>query len=228
MKSMRGFNQLKNLIKIGSFLLCLSSQLGFAQELSDSRYRYYGFEAHFGVKSTKLSSDLAAIHNMDVIQEGGSVGFVLGSRAVKTRLQAAGFYYSHAGVKHAVNAIESGLTVNVYPLKFINTSNQALNPYLSGGVDYNIMKFFGYYATPDSKVNYSRSSAAYIGKVAYARGSVGGGIEWRLPQEYDFVHLFAEARYSWAIDRNADEILKHTTAANTASVNLGVSFGFLR
>lgn len=152
----------------------------------------------------------------------------MGNQVVKTRLQAAGFYYSNASVKHTVNMVESALLVNVYPLKFINKSRQAINPYVSGGVDYSTLKFFGYYNNPDAKINYSSSAAPYIGKIVSTRGTVGGGFEWRLPQMRDFVHLFAEARYSWAIDQSADALFKNTSVANSTSVNIGVSFGFLR
>jgi hypothetical protein len=201
---------------------------GQAQHLRNSDYRYFGFEANFGVKSTKLTSDLSAIHNMGVMEEGGSLGFVMGNQIVKTRLQAAGFYYSNSSVKHTVNMVESAILFNVYPLKFINKSKQAINPYVSGGVDYSTLKFFGYYNNPDKKINYSSSSAPYIGKIAMTRGTVGGGIEWRLPQMRDFVHIFAEARYSWAITQDADEFYKNTTVANSTSINIGVSFGFLK
>ena len=199
-----------------------------AQQLGNSTYRYVGFEANFGFKTTKLTSDVAAIHNMNVVEEGGSLGFVIGNQVVKTRVQAAGFYYSNSSVKHTVNMVESALIVNIYPLKFINKSKQALNPYVTGGLDYSTMKFFGYYNVPDAKVNYSSSSAPYIGKIVSTRGTVGGGIEWRLPQMHDFVHLFAEARYSFGVSRDADEFFRNTTIANATSVNIGISFGFLR
>jgi hypothetical protein len=227
-QSLLSLNGIKGAI-IFFFLIGVSkATIIHAQTLRNSHYRYFGFEATFGLKSTKLSSDLAAINNMGVMEEGGSLGFVMGNQVVKTRLQAAGFYYSNSSVKHAVNMVESALLLNVYPLKFINKSRQAINPYVSGGVDYSTMKFFGYYNNPDAKINYSSSSAPYIGKIASTRGTVGGGIEWRLPQMRDFIHLFTEVRYSWAIDQSADDLFKNTRVANSTSVNIGVSFGFLR
>ena len=124
--------------------------------------------------------------------------------------------------------VESSVMVNIYPIKLINKSRQAINPYVSGGVDYSTLKFFGYYNTPDAKINYSSSSAPYIGKIVTTRGSLGGGIEWRLPQMNDFVHVFAEARYGWGVSQDGDEYFKNTSVANSTSVNIGVSFGFLR
>jgi hypothetical protein len=99
-----------------------------AQGLRNSNYRYLGFEANFGVKTSKLSSDLAAINKMNLVEEGGSIGLVMGNQVVKGRMQVAGFYYSNSSVKHAVNIVESSLGLNVYPLKFINKSRQAINP----------------------------------------------------------------------------------------------------
>lgn len=222
-------NRFQSLLNFCLFvMLCLTSPLAKAQELRNSDYRYFGFEANFGVKSTKISSDIAAINNMGVMKEGGSLGLVIGNQIVKARLQVAGFYYSNCNVKHAVNLVESALLLNLYPLKFINKSRQALNPYVSSGIDFNSRKFFGHYTTSDSKVNYSGSAAPYIGKINSTRGIVGGGIEWRLPQMRDFVHLFAEARYSWTMNQDADELLKNTKATDATSITIGVSFGFLR
>lgn len=226
--SLLEFKRIKGIIIVFFLAFGFMATTVQAQRTGNSNYRYVGFEANFGVKTTKLTSDVAAIHKMDVVEEGGSVGFVIGNQVVKTRVQAAGFYYSNAGVKHTVNMVESALIVNIYPLKLINKSKQALNPYVSGGLDYSTMKFFGYYNVPDAKVNYSSSSAPYIGKIVSTRGTVGGGIEWRLPQMHDFVHLFAEARYSFGVSRDADEFFRNTTIANATSLNIGISFGFLR
>jgi hypothetical protein len=227
LSSLRSLNGIKGIVILFSFVASSISSV-YGQELRNSDYKYLGFEANFGMKSTKLTSDLPAIHNMGVMEEGGSLGLVMGNQVIKTRLQAAGFYYSNSSVKHTVNMIESAVLLNVYPLKFINKSRQSINPYVSGGVDYSTLKFFGYYNNPDAKINYSNSSAPYLGKIASTRGTVGGGIEWRLPQMRDFVHLFAEARYSWAIAQDADELFKNTTVANSTSINIGVSFGLLR
>jgi hypothetical protein len=201
-----------------------------AQEFRNSQYRYFGLEANFGMKTSALESDVEAINNMSLAEEGGSIGLVLGNQAVKGRMQVAGFYYSNSSVKHTVNMVESALQLNVYPLKFINKSRQALNPYVSGGVDYSTLKFFGYYNNPEGakKINYSSSSAPFIGKIASTRGTVGAGIEWRLAQVSDFVHLFAEAKYSFAMAQDADEFFKNTKVSNSTSINIGVSFGWLR
>lgn len=233
MLSMSLLNSAKNK---GIFILSLFILFGLhssavqAQHMRNSQYKYMGFEANFGVKSSRISSDLAAIHNMSVKEEGGSIGLVMGNQIVKARFQAAGFYYSNSSVKQTVNLIESAMLLNVYPLKFINKSQQAINPYVSGGVDYSTLKFFGYYnnAEANKKINYSTSSAPYLGKIAATRGTIGAGIEWRLSQVRDFVHLFAEARYSWAIAQSANELFKNTKVSNSTSINIGVSFGFLR
>jgi hypothetical protein len=194
----------------------------------DPYHRYFGFEVHFGAKTTRIVSDFMSIHNMDVLDEGGTLGLLFGNEVVKTRLQMAGFYYSSSRVRHTVNIVTSGMMINVYPLRFLSNSRQALNPYVSTGLEYNFIKFEGYYATLDKKINYSRSAAPYIGKIASIYGTAGVGIEWRLPRMYDFVHIFAEFRYSWVGNREADELLKNTSVCNVTSMNAGVSFGFLR
>src|SRR5687768_12126162 len=104
-----------------------------AQGFRNSQYRYFGLEANFGVKTSALTSDVEAINNMRLVEEGGSIGLVMGNQVVKGRMQIAGFYYSNSSVKQTVNMIESSLQANVYPLKFINKSKQSINPYFSGG-----------------------------------------------------------------------------------------------
>jgi hypothetical protein len=224
---LRNSNRSKSIFVL---LLTVCTVLGHvqAQEFRNSQYRYIGFEGNFGTKASKISSDLKCIDDMHLKEEGGSIGLVMGNQVVKGRMQVAGFYYSSSSVKYTVNSIGSSLQLNVYPLKFINRSRQAINPYISGGAGYSTLKFFGYYNNPEGKkINYS-SSAPLIGKIAYIRGTVGFGIEWRLPQVSDFVHLFAEAKYSFAMKQNADEFYKNTNVSNLTAVNIGVSFGWLR
>ena len=132
-KSLLNSEAIKGTLALVLFIVVQISSVN-AQGLRNSNYRYVGFEANFGVKSSKLSSDLAALNNMNLVEEGGSVGLVMGNQLVKGRMQVAGFYYSNSTVKHTVNLVESSLGLNVYPLKFINKSRQAINPYVSGGV----------------------------------------------------------------------------------------------
>ena len=73
---------------------CVLTQVdaAHAQGMRNSSYRYIGFEANFGVKSSQISSDLPAINNMKLAEEGGSIGLVMGNQVVKGRMQVAGFY----------------------------------------------------------------------------------------------------------------------------------------
>lgn len=199
-----------------------------AQEQFIKRYRYAGFEANFGSKATRLTSNIPQIDGMNVTQEGGSLGLVLGNVWMKTRLQVAGFYYSNSKVPQTVNLVESALFVNIYPINLITREFCALNPYVGIGGDYSSMKFFGYYAQDNSQPNYSSSSAPYVGRILQSRGGIATGLEWRLNRDFDFIHIFGEFRYSFNAVRDADTPLEHTKSGNATTVNLGVSFGFLK
>ena len=209
-------------------LFCIFLSLRFISSNAQEDLSYVGFEVNFGIKSTQLTSDHNAIDGMTLMVEGGTLGFVIGNHSLKTRLQASGFYYSGATVEHTVNVFASGLVVNFYPINLMNRASEALNPYMTSGITYNILKFEGYYTIEDSKINHSRSSAPYIGKICIPSATAGFGLEWRLPRIYDFIHIFAEARYSYNLKSNSDEVLRHTTIDNPVSVNAGVNFGFLR
>lgn len=209
-------------------ICCVILSLYFVASNAQKDIRYMGFEVNFGTKSTKLTSDYKEIDGMDVIVEGGTLGLVVGNQIIKTRVHLSGFYYSMARVRHTVNVFASGVIFNFYPINLIKKSGQALNPYLSSGITYNILKFEGHYTNHDNRINYSRSTAPYIGKIAVPSASAGFGLEWRLPRALDFIHIFAEAQYSHILKSNADEVLRYTQIDHPTSINAGVSFGFLR
>lgn len=209
-------------------ICCIVFSLCFISSRAQEGVRYMGLEVNFGTKSGSLTSDHDAIDGMNVMVEGGTLGLVIGNQVVKTRLHVSGFYYSSARVEHTVNIFASGLIFNFYPINLINKSGKALNPYVCSGIAYNILRFEGYYTIDDSKVNYSRSSAPYIGKIAIPSATAGLGLEWRLPRIYDFIHIFAEARYSYILSSMEDKVFRNTRIDNPTSVNAGVSFGFLR
>lgn len=211
-----------------TFLICAAFTTTAQELFEKKRYRYAGFEANFGVKSAKISSNIPQIHGMDVKQEGGSLGFVVGNVWLKTRLQVAGFYYSNSSVPQTVNLLESALVVNIYPINLITRQFCALNPYVGFGGDYSSYKFFGYYAQDNVQYNYSSSSAPYVGRTMITRGGVAAGLEWRLNRESDFIHIFGEYRCSVNAARDADAPFENTKIGNGGTVNLGVSFGFLK
>ncbi|HYG03444.1 MAG TPA: hypothetical protein VD927_13425 [Chryseosolibacter sp.] len=187
---------------------------------------YVGFEAILGVKTFRLKSNIEKINNMWVGEEGGTLGVVVGNDNVRLRLQAAGFYYSSASVKHTTNYSESAAIINAYPLEILNgKKTRVLNVYVSGGIAYSTIKFHGHYLNNDAKkINYSSSQAPYLGKSRVTSGVLGAGISLKVPNT-KFCRVFSEFQIAMPIATNADAPFANTSISKITTVNLGICFG---
>jgi hypothetical protein len=103
-------------------------------------------------------------------------------------------------------------------------------PYLTGGVDYDKHKFYGFYANREpGQTNYSQAEAPYVGKITQVNATFGAGIEARLKDDYNFIHLFAEARYGHNLSsKSGGTLFSATTIANQTQVTVGITFGGIR
>lgn len=197
---------------------------------SNAKY-HTGLTASFGTRSFSITSDIQELNNLKVLEEGGSVGIVFGTEVLRTRLNLAGLYYSAAKVSQTVNVFEMEGLVNYYPLKaFRKNSTTKLEPYFTVGAAQDFVKFYGRYASQGDTqpVNNSTIREPLAGKILQTRATVGLGVEWRIPVDYSFVHLYAEGRYGVPVVYQPDNTFGNTTLTNTTSINVGVSFGFLR
>jgi len=192
---------------------------------------YYGFDASFGVRSFVLHSDLDKIDGMQVQEEGGCVGLLIGNKIWQTKLRQ-GFFYSAASVPYTTDLVETELNININPLQMIRSRFRSFEPYLTAGVERNAIKLYGSYVhndrAQDGTIGFDAATQPYLGKIVITRGSVGGGLQYRVPYQHAFLRLFAEARYGYALANNTGSAwFKHTTVSNRASVSIGVSFGYL-
>ncbi|HTE31520.1 MAG TPA: hypothetical protein VK666_14160 [Chryseolinea sp.] len=191
--------------------------------------KYMGLEGSFGIRSFKINSNVVQLNGMGVMQEGGSLGMIFGNDLLRAKIRAAGFYYSASGVPRTIDLFESEAILNFYPLQYIRQKQNALDIYLLGGLSMDNIKFYGQYLVADQmRINYSTSSEPYLGKISQINASAGIGLEYQLPMEFDFVHLFMEAKYAARISGNNSAHFKETAVKNFAAVSLGVSFGVCR
>lgn len=212
------------------FAAILQSYSVCAQSRMKNAAMYVGFGASFGVRSQVLQSNYAAIDRMNVVQEGGTAILVGGNRIFRAKLET-GFYYSSSAVPHTVDLFELGASVNVYPFQFVTKEIKRVEPYFIAGFSQAAQKFHGYYHLEDGaqqKINYSVSSEPYIGKSVTSLATIGTGLEYRLRDDYNFVHIFAEARYSKAVAARNSLPLEQTSFAKQVAVNVGVAFGLHR
>jgi len=196
-------------------------------QISNSERNHIGVSVSFGAKSAKLSSDLTAIHAMNLMEEGGSAGLLWGNKVVETKL-TVGFYYSASRVPHTVDLVNLESSFNFYPLSAISGRRHLVEPYFTAGLAANNYKFYGFYTGSESTPNYSVSMEPYLGNVVSYFGSVGTGLEVNLLRENDFVKLFTEINYNSALLQKSSAPFANTSISNQISVSIGLSFGLNR
>jgi hypothetical protein len=207
----------------------LQSCMLMAQGLKQLAKKYqFGFEGSFGIKSFTLSSNIAKIDGLNVIEEGGAIGVVAGTRIARVRIRQ-GFYYSSSDVTQTVDEMRSSFGINVYPLQFF-TNNARLLPYITMSMERNIFKMHGFYGEDASaRHNYSVSQAPYLGKITTIQSSIGAGLEYRMKVPGHFITFFAEARYGKNVSTQSSTALFNGTAiSDQIGMNVGISYGYSR
>lgn len=192
-----------------------------------SRIPYKGLDVSFGTRAFELESDIPELSNLAVLQDGGQVGVLLGTDVVRAKAGVAGFFYSANKVGRTVDLFQSDAVINFYPLMMAKNYTR-IHPYLSGGVVYDKIKYFGQYLNPDKgSINYSTSKEPYLGNTRQLRGAIGGGVEFNvLNNGRDFVHLYTELKYSTTLTQSAShEIFNNTVSSGQLLINVGIRFG---
>jgi hypothetical protein len=186
----------------------------------------FGFEGSFGVKSFTISSNIDKINQLNVIEEGATLGVVVGSKIARIRIRQ-GYYYSSSSVTQTVDEVRSSIGLNLYPSKFF-TDEARLMPYITMGVERNLFKMNGFYGNDASTVrNYSVSEAPYLGKISIIQATLGAGLEYRIATPGHFVSFFGEARYGKNIRTNSStELFSQTSLSGQMAVNIGISYGY--
>jgi hypothetical protein len=222
-----------NLIKAIFFvilftILLLQSLMTNAQPgKRDQQKTYKGFLASFGTSSQMLSSTIAKIDKTNLLQTGGQLGLVVGNSVVRSKVGLLGYYTSAGNTAGTTDLYESNVSLNFFPLALISEKIMLVEPYLTGGLDYDQYKFYGYYLNQEpGNTNYSQAEAPYLGKIKQVNATVGLGIEVKLKDRYDFVHLFSEFRYGHALStKTKNSAFSETTLNNQSQLVIGISFG---
>lgn len=219
----------------GIILIILSIILVFQSIVADAQsyprnQMYMGFSAGFGTRSSEISSNIAEIHAASLLQAGGQVGVIVGNSIVRSRIGLLGYYSSTGNTAGTTDLYESNAVVNFYPLALISGKGSVVEPYINGGLSYDRFKFFGYYVNQEpGQINYSQAEAPYLGKVKQVNATVGVGVEVKLKDAYDFIHLFSEVRYGRNLSSKSDaDLFSGTHILNQTQVVVGISFGAIR
>ena len=222
-------NQFKALFFVILFIvLILKTMMADAQSFQfKSENPYKGFVANFGMRSFKITSNIEKINQSSLLQGGGQIGLVFGNSIFRSKIGLLGYYSTAGNTAGTVDLYESNASVNFYPLSWISKKSTMVEPYITAGLDYDQFKFYGYYLNQEpGQINYSQTEAPYLGKMKQVNATVGMGIEVKLMDRYDFVHLFSEIRYGHNISAKAKNAeFTNTEISNQTQIILGISFG---
>lgn len=221
-------NQLKAAILIIIFLVLLLQTVVTQAQSSESRYT--GLFASLGTRSVMVASNIEQINGTDLMEAGGQIGIVFGNEILRSTAGLFG-YYSSAGNTPGTTALyTTNASLNFYPLQLLSRNNFVFEPYLTGGLAYDRFKFFGYYVNQEPGVtNYSQAEAPFLGKIKQINATVGLGVEVRLRDDFDFIHLFSEVKYGHSLStKTAHDPFAETTLENRLQTVVGISFGASR
>ncbi|HYG03447.1 MAG TPA: hypothetical protein VD927_13440 [Chryseosolibacter sp.] len=173
-----------------------------------------GYEISYGLHQLSFKDADPRIGNLTPGSRGVSVGIVYGNRVVKSRIRPLGIYHSdeYNGV-NAFTRLTSEIFLNFYPLEFVRTHANVLDVYLFSGLNFGALVF----ENKDRNKTHFRFSHTF-----------GAGIEYLLPGENRFVHLFTEASLGKSL-YNSMAITSEGSYKGAydvlACVNFGVRFG---
>lgn len=192
-----------------------------------ARKNQVGFEGSFGIKTFTMSSDIAQIDGLVVVEDGGNIGVGIGAGAFRLKVRQ-GYYYSSSSVAQTVDEVRSSVAANIYPMQLFGKSKSRFQPYVTGTVEHNILNMYGTYGGETSQIrNYSVSQAPFLGRINTVVASVGAGIEYKVTSPGHFISFFAEGRCGKAIQTlNTSNMFSSTATSNQVAVNIGIAFGY--
>lgn len=201
----------------------------FFQSIVTSAQTYKGLTASFGVANYSLKSDLPALEKMQTNHVGGRIGLLFGGGAVRTAL-VGGYYSSTAGIQGTIDRYSFETTARAYPLAWMMRNPSRLRPYITGGLSVDNFRFHGYYINREPGLtNYSQAEAPYLGSVRQIYGLVGGGLEFSMLEDYDFVHIYSDFSVGASLSATSShKTFTNTSLENNWQVNIGIAFGLHR
>ncbi len=187
---------------------------------------YKGFDASFVVHNFSLQSNLTALHKLNLQEEGISLGGVFGNNKCLSKFRG-GLYNSNSKSPYDINLIEAECLTNLYPFNLVGPHRRhKINFYVTGGINMNVLLFYGNYLNTTQPRNYSLTKQPYLGRVSLLHLSAGAGIEYQLRGVRSFGHFFAEVRQGIpVISWTKQDSFKSTTVSKITFINIGFCYG---
>lgn len=220
-------NMIKGIVFIILFVVLICKSI-----ISDAQIKaapfYKGLQASYSTISFQPRSSIATIDAKTAMLSGGQIGIHFGGAIFRTTIGLLGYYSSVNNFPGTVDLYKNFARVSFFPLEIFRPT-AIVQPYLSTGAAYDRYKFSGYYLNNDAgQVNYSRK-APHLATIRQLDLYGGAGITVKILDNYDFVHLFAEALYGKAIgSAPAQAEFANTSINNNVQITAGLIFGARR
>ncbi len=192
------------------------------------KHNYIGIEGGFGVRSFTLASNIPQLDQLTTVKGGGSIGFIYGTPTVKIPF-VMGLYYQP--VQEAVTidlfALQTGVDISL--LHLMGLKDTPIDIYTVTGIDFQNFTFMGtYLKVTDDKPRREIFGEPYLGRKSILNANVGVGIEVRIRDDFDFIHLFLETRKTYPLKTGATEFFNETGITNNMAINIGLRVGAVK
>jgi hypothetical protein len=200
-----------------------------AQSSASKGKHYIGFRASFGRRTFKSESNYAQINRDIVSVDGGQIGVTFGSSVLRGDIGLLGYYSSISDIAGTIDFYTNHATVKFYPISLLTKKHLRFEPYMAAGATYDRYKFYGHYAFKDQGSSNYSGPEPFLGAIKRTSTAVGIGLEFRIIDKYDFIHLFTEMKMSKPKGnvKSSAEFTDTRLGGNTY-FNIGVAFGYHR
>ena len=203
-----------------------------AAQSSDSKSKHYlGFVASFGRRSFKSESNYEQINRRNVSADGGQIGVTFGNKVFRGDVGLIGYYSSVSDIAGTIDVYTNHATVKLYPADLLikKSYSSRLEPYINTGITYDRYKFYGRYALNDKNNGNYSGPEPFLGAIRQINASIGIGLEFKIIDQYDFVHLFSELKWNKPIGNfNTRAEFDDTHLSGNTVFNIGLAFGYYR
>lgn len=192
---------------------------------------YSGLQISYGTRAFSNTSNIKELNGLKTIKDGGSLQYIFGTDIVKLPI-GFGLYKTGIQETKTIGIVEFEMAVNVSLLKLANINTGRFNVYSVTGANINSYSFLGgYIPESDRRVNRKTSGniEPLIGRVNTVNMNVGLGFEYKIIDDFNFLHIFAEYKRNIQVNEYSnDVVLQQTHVKSTSMVNVGLKVGIVK
>lgn len=218
------------LFVLQSLFILLFVPITFAQSVKykPSKATYIGIEGGFGARSFTLDSDIPQLDELYTAKAGWSLGIIYGSQIIKVPL-VLGSYSMSIEEKRTIDLLTLQLGTNISLLRLFGVKKSPIEIYALSNIEVQRFMFAGsYLKLPEDEPIKKFYGERILGNIIMLNANIGVGVEFKIMDKYDFVHLFVETKKSYLIANSATKFFNKTNISNGLVVNIGLRVGTIR